>query len=70
MNKLDRGLPNFGKFSDRKASFGNLYRQDRDLSPDHYDSVKIANSQIKQRKKSECLVDMKKSSKRDMTAMW
>ena len=58
------------KVSDRKASFGNMYRHARDLSPDHYDSVKIAKVDLKLRKKSTPLVEMKKQSKRDFSKMY
>lgn len=44
MQKLDKGLPSFSKVTDRKGSFNSLYRQERDQSPDFYDSVKIAKS--------------------------
>ena len=39
------------------------------MSPDHYDSVKIAKYQISNRKKSVNLVDMAKESKRDFSMM-
>lgn len=42
MEKLDLQIPKMRKTTNRKVEFGNMYRQDRDLSPDHYDSVKIA----------------------------
>ena len=40
------------------------------MSPDFYDSVKIANDQIKQRKKSSAFVEMKKQTKRDFSKLW
>ena len=70
MKKLDSTAVKLNKVSDRKASFGNMYRQDRDLSPDHYDSVKIAKVDLKLRKKSTPLVDMKKQTKRDFSKMY
>ena len=60
MLKLDKNVPNFTRNTGRKASFGNLYRDDDDLSPDHYDSMKIAKADIKSRKRSEPFVDMGK----------
>jgi hypothetical protein len=70
MKNLTKTAAKLNKVSDRKASFGNLYRQDRDLSPDHYDSVKIAKVDIKLRKKSTPLVEMNKQTKRDFSKMY
>ena len=47
MKKLDKSILNMQKVPSRNGSFGNLYRQDEDLSPDHYDSMKIANTELK-----------------------
>ena len=47
-----------------------MYRHARDLSPDHYDSVKIAKVDLKLRKKSTPLVEMKKQTKRDFSKMY
>ena len=47
-----------------------MYRQDDDLSPDFYDSVKIAKLAVKNRKKSTVFVDMKKQTKRDFTKLY
>ena len=59
--KLDKLTPCFKRNTGRKASFGNLYRDDDDLSPDHYDSIKIAKADIKSRKRSDAtFVDMRK----------
>ena len=59
--KLDKLTPNFNRNTGRKASFGNLYRDDDDLSPDHYDSLKIAKADLKSRKRSDAsFVEMKK----------
>ena len=60
MRKLDKNVPNMNRNTGRKASFGNLYRDEDDLSPDHYDSVKIAKADIKFRKRSPAHVDIKK----------
>ena len=43
MEKQGKSVPKLSKITNRKTSYGNLYRQERDLSPDFYDSVKIAN---------------------------
>ena len=68
--KLDKLTPNFNRNTGRKASFGNLYRDDNDLSPDHYDSLKIAKADLKSRKRSDAsFVEMKKQTKRDFTRM-
>ena len=69
VNNLDKLTPNFNRNTGRKASFGNLYRDDDDLSPDHYDSVKIAKADIKSRKRSHAFVDMNKQTKRDFSKM-
>jgi len=58
-------IPSFGKNSNRTTTWGNMYRHDRDLSPDLYDSVKIANQTIQQKRKTSPYVDMKKQKKRD-----
>jgi len=48
-----------------------MYRQERDLSPDHYDSVKIANVELMgKRKASMPFVDMKKQTKRDFSHLY
>ena len=60
VNNLDKLTPNFKRNTGRKASFGNLYRDDDDLSPDHYDSIKIAKADIKSRKRSQAFVEMQK----------
>ena len=70
MKTLDRGIPNFRNTTARKTSFGNMYRQDDDLSPDFHDSVKIAKVEIKNRKKSTVFVDMQKQTKRDFTKLY
>lgn len=69
MAKLDLLSPNLERHTGRRASFGNLYRDDNDLSPDHYDSVKIAKVNLKARKRSDALVDMSKQKRRDMNEM-
>ena len=69
MKKLDTNIPNMQKQPSRNNSFGNLYRQDDDLGPDHYDSMKIANTELKQRKKTLPYVEMKKQKKRDFKEM-
>lgn len=65
MEKLDTHIPKMTKMTNRKAEFRNMYRQDRDLSPDHYDSVKIAQIDLKTKRKTSNFVNMKKASKRD-----
>ena len=47
MKKLDTSIPSMKNMLSRNNSFGSQYRQDEDLSPDHYDSMKIANTEIK-----------------------
>ena len=47
MRKVDKGVPKIGSLTDRKATFGNMYRDDNDLVPDFYDSVKIATADLK-----------------------
>ena len=70
LKRLDRSIPDLNKTTNRKIEFRSMYRQDRDLSPDHYDSVKIAQKELQQTKrKPVSLVDMKKASKRDFSAM-
>ena len=61
--KID--IPKFGKNSNRNSTWGNMYRHDRDLSPDFYDSVKIANDEIKLKQKRKSYLDLKKQKKRD-----
>ena len=47
MRKVDKGIPKIGALTSRKATFGNMYRDDNDLVPDFYDSVKIATADLK-----------------------
>ena len=47
MRKVEQGVPNIGSLTDRSAVYGNMYRDDNDLVPDLYDSVKIATADLK-----------------------
>ena len=71
MKKLDTSIPSMKNMLSRNNSFGSQYRQDEDLSPDHYDSMKIANTEIKlkQRKNTLPYVEMKKQIPRDFKQM-
>ena len=70
MNRVDAGVPILNKTTNRKAVFGNMYKQDDDFTPDHYDSVKIATDARKLKQKVKPFVDMKKQTKRDFTKLW
>ena len=44
-----------------------MYKLDEDLTPDYYDSVKIAKDQLKVKRNEKPFVDMKKQTKRDLS---
>ena len=44
--RLDFGIPNFKRTTNRKAVFGNLYKNDMDLTPDYYDSMNVAQKTV------------------------
>ena len=58
--RFDTGIPKIEKITNRKGAFQSMYRQEPDLTPDFYDSVKIANDTMKTRKRIKPFVDMKK----------
>ena len=43
----------------RKGAFKNFYRQEEDLTPECYDSVKIAADALKAKRKNVPFVDLK-----------
>lgn len=42
MNNLNGGATKIGTMSNRKSSFGCMYRHDNDLGPDCHDTLKVA----------------------------
>lgn len=69
MNRLDGGVTKFKQRTDRENPFGNLYKQEADFTPDHYDSVKIAEAANKIKNRTKPHVDMRKQTKRDYTKL-
>ena len=69
MKRMDVGIPNITRTTNRKSYFGNMYVQDGDFTPDHYDSVKIANDLLMTKAKVKAYVNMKKQTKRDYTKL-
>ena len=47
-----------------------MYIQEKDYSPDYYDSVKIAQDIIKNKPNKKPMVKMAKQTKRDFDDMW
>ena len=70
MLRTDAGVPILNKTTNRRAAFGNMYKQEDDFTPDHYDSVKIAQDELKIKHKIKPFVDMGKQTKRDFTKLW
>ena len=60
MKRLDRGLPKMVRSTDRNGSFGSYFKQEMDFTPDHYNSVKIAEDALKIKQSEKPYVDMKK----------
>mmetsp|Transcript_23037 Transcript_23037/g.30629 ORF Transcript_23037/g.30629 Transcript_23037/m.30629 type:complete len:133 (+) Transcript_23037:1295-1693(+) len=60
MRRLNRGVTKFEKGTTRSHMFGSLYKQDDDLTPDHYDSIKIAEKAVLNKQRVKPYVDMKK----------
>ena len=59
--RLNFGIPNFKRTTTRNVMFGNLYKHSMDLTPDHYDSLKVAQKTVQHTKrKIKPYVDMKK----------
>lgn len=69
MQRLDNGVTGLANRTTRNESFGNLYKQEMDYTPDHYDSKKIAEAANKIKKRTKPYVDMKKQTKRDYTSL-
>ena len=70
MARVDAGVPVINRTTNRKVAFGNMYKQEDDFTPDHYDSVKIAHDVLKTKQKVKPFVDMKKQTKRDFSKLW
>ena len=54
--RRDKKVPILGKATTRERSFGSMYIQEADYTPDHYDSVKIAADMIKNRPNKKPMV--------------
>mmetsp|Transcript_9941 Transcript_9941/g.12387 ORF Transcript_9941/g.12387 Transcript_9941/m.12387 type:complete len:98 (+) Transcript_9941:1490-1783(+) len=65
MRHLNKGITKFDLRTDRANSFNSLYRQEADYTPDHYDSMKIAEKAERFKRRTKPHVDMKKQTKRD-----
>lgn len=51
MRRLDKGVTNLKQRTNRETTFGNMYLQEPDFTPDHYDSLKIAEAANKIKKR-------------------
>ena len=47
MKRLDKGVTTLKERTNRDSTFGNMYVQEADFTPDYYDSIKIAEAAIK-----------------------
>ena len=65
--RIDTQITKMHKQTNRKQNFSSMYKLDEDLTPDYYDSVKIATDQIKVKRNEKPFVDMKKQTKRDLS---
>lgn len=60
MKRMNAGIAEMNKQTARTNPFGNMYIQEDDITPDHYDSVKIAEKANKIKPRTKPYVDMKK----------